>query len=165
MQEIRSSNPPVVTGICDRNKSRARHYCSLKLGSKLNYLNKIYYFFIDVAHHISCWSTCKIEIHLCTRTRLMTFSGCHSEKLSDFKVCIFQLILITKMQFFFGSMWLINCSWFFFSCKSFLLGTNKISCIHGSFLLSPTLPEAWNFHPRPEECVRYVFFFSFLLIS
>ena len=26
MQEIRSSNPPVVTGICDSNKSRARHH-------------------------------------------------------------------------------------------------------------------------------------------
>ena len=26
MQEIRSSNPPVVTGICDPSKSRARHY-------------------------------------------------------------------------------------------------------------------------------------------
>ena len=29
MQEIRSSNPPVITGICDPNKSRARHHCSL----------------------------------------------------------------------------------------------------------------------------------------
>ena len=38
MQEIRSSSPPVVTGICDPNKSRARHHRSLKLGSKL-YLN------------------------------------------------------------------------------------------------------------------------------
>ena len=26
MQEIHSSNPPVVTGICDPNKSQARHY-------------------------------------------------------------------------------------------------------------------------------------------
>ena len=26
MQEIRSSNPPVVTRICDPNKSRARHH-------------------------------------------------------------------------------------------------------------------------------------------
>ena len=26
LQEIRSSNPPVVTGICDPNKSRARHH-------------------------------------------------------------------------------------------------------------------------------------------
>ena len=37
MQEIRSSNPPVVTGICDPNKSRARHHRSLKLGSKLKH--------------------------------------------------------------------------------------------------------------------------------
>ena len=29
----------VVTGICDSKKSRARHYRSLKLGSKLKYLN------------------------------------------------------------------------------------------------------------------------------
>ena len=41
MQEIRSSNPPVVTGIYDPNKSWARHHRSLKLGSKLKYLNKI----------------------------------------------------------------------------------------------------------------------------
>ena len=39
MQGIRSSNPPVVTGICDLNKSRACHHRSLKFGSKLKYLN------------------------------------------------------------------------------------------------------------------------------
>ena len=38
MREICSSNPPVVTGICDSNKFRARHHRSLKLGSKLKYL-------------------------------------------------------------------------------------------------------------------------------
>ena len=32
MQEIRSSNSPVVTGICDANKSRARHYHSFHPG-------------------------------------------------------------------------------------------------------------------------------------
>ena len=31
MQEIRSSNPPVVTGICDPNKFRARHHLSFKV--------------------------------------------------------------------------------------------------------------------------------------
>ena len=31
----------MVTGICDPNKSRARHHRSLKLGSKLKYLNII----------------------------------------------------------------------------------------------------------------------------
>ena len=44
MQEIRSSNSPVVAGICDPNKSRARHHHSLKLGSKLKYLNYCYVF-------------------------------------------------------------------------------------------------------------------------
>ena len=39
LQEIRSSNPPAVTGICDPKKSRARHHHSLKLGSKLKHLN------------------------------------------------------------------------------------------------------------------------------
>ena len=38
MKEMGSSNPPVVTGICGPNKSRARHHRSLKLGSKLKYL-------------------------------------------------------------------------------------------------------------------------------
>ena len=51
-------------------------------------------------------------------------------------------------------------SYFFFSRKSFPLGVNKISCIHGSFLLSVTLPEVWNFHARPEECVSFMFSFS-----
>ena len=37
MQEICSSKP-VVTGICDPNKSWAWHHCSLKLGLKLKYL-------------------------------------------------------------------------------------------------------------------------------
>ena len=40
MHEIRSSNPPVVTGICDPNKSQARHHRSFKIGLKLKYLNK-----------------------------------------------------------------------------------------------------------------------------
>lgn len=74
---------------------------------------------------------------------------------------IFQLILLTKLQFFFGFIWLLHCSWFFFSCKPFLLGINKISCIHGSFLLLLTLPELWNFHAWLEECVRSLSSFSF----
>ena len=94
------------------------------------------------------------------RPRLVTSPGCHSEKLNSFHVCIFQLILLMKMQFFFGSTWLLHCSWFFFSCKSFLRGVNKISYIRGSFLLSPTIPEVWNFHARPETCVCYMFSFS-----
>ena len=48
---------------------------------------------------LSYWSTCSIEIHLCKGLRLMTFPGCHSEKLSGFRVCIFQLILLMKIQF------------------------------------------------------------------
>ena len=39
MHKICSSNPPVVTGICDPNKSQAQHHRSLKLGLKLKYLN------------------------------------------------------------------------------------------------------------------------------
>ena len=39
MQEVHSSNPPVVTEICDPSKSRVRHHRSLKLDSKLKYLN------------------------------------------------------------------------------------------------------------------------------
>ena len=45
MQDIRSSDPPVVTGICDLNKSRARHHHNLKLGSKLRYLNSLVFAF------------------------------------------------------------------------------------------------------------------------
>ena len=45
MQDIRSSDPPVVTGICDLNKSRARHHHNLKLGLKLRYLNSLVFAF------------------------------------------------------------------------------------------------------------------------
>ena len=45
MREICSSNCPVVTGICDPNKSWVRRYCSLKCGSKLKYLNNYKNFF------------------------------------------------------------------------------------------------------------------------
>ena len=51
MQEIRSSNPPVITGIRDPNKSRARHHRSLKLGSELKYLNKYYWTTQEVSSH------------------------------------------------------------------------------------------------------------------
>ena len=44
MQEICSSKPPVITGICDPNKSQARHHRSLKIGSKLTYIT-IYFIF------------------------------------------------------------------------------------------------------------------------
>ena len=36
MQEMCSSNPPVVTEICDPNKPRARRYPSLKLGVEIS---------------------------------------------------------------------------------------------------------------------------------
>ena len=99
---------------------------------------------IDVGHHmLSGWST-----------------GCYYETLSSFHVWIFQLILLLEMKSFFGFMWLLHCSWFLFSCKSFLLGLNEISCIQGSFVLLSTLPEVWNFHARPEECIRYMFSLS-----
>ena len=35
MQEIRSSNPPAVTGICDPNKSRAQHHRNNSLSFKI----------------------------------------------------------------------------------------------------------------------------------
>ena len=37
---ITSTNPPVATGVCNPNKSWARHHRSLKLGSKLKYHNR-----------------------------------------------------------------------------------------------------------------------------
>ena len=42
MQEMCSSNPPVVTEICDPNKPRARCYPSLKLGVETPQ-NLVYY--------------------------------------------------------------------------------------------------------------------------
>ena len=47
-QEIRSSNPPVVTGICDPNKARARHHYNLKLGLKLKYLKILIFSFKNI---------------------------------------------------------------------------------------------------------------------
>ena len=47
MQEIHSSNPPVLTEIFDPNKYGARYQHSLKLESKLKYLKKIQTFYTD----------------------------------------------------------------------------------------------------------------------
>ena len=60
MLEIRSSNPPVVTGICDPNKSRARHHCSFKLGSKLKCLNIILILFL-VLHYSCSLNGCSLD--------------------------------------------------------------------------------------------------------
>ena len=38
MQEIRSSDPPVVTGICNSNKSRAPHHRSLNKDNNRSFL-------------------------------------------------------------------------------------------------------------------------------
>ena len=63
MQEIRSSNPPVVAGICDPNKSRTRYHHSLKLGSKLKY-------FIRPSPYRTFNCHDPIEIKLIARLRL-----------------------------------------------------------------------------------------------
>ena len=62
MQEIRSSNPPVVARIWDSNKCRARHRHSLKLGSKLTYFNKHWFlmsiWWILMNHFFQTWNVC-----------------------------------------------------------------------------------------------------------
>ena len=69
MQEIRSSNPPVVAGICDPNKSRARYHHSLKLGSKLKYIKSILQFIRPSPYRtFNCHNP--IEIKLIARLRL-----------------------------------------------------------------------------------------------
>ena len=55
MQDIRSSGPPVVTGLYDLNKSRARHHRSLKLGSKWRYLRSLVYAFKGYIFTIFIW--------------------------------------------------------------------------------------------------------------
>ena len=54
MQEICSSNSPVVTGTCNPNKFRARHYNSLKIGSKLKYYSFTFNlrFLYEVKHKV-----------------------------------------------------------------------------------------------------------------
>ena len=59
LQEIRILNPRAVTGICDPNKSRARHHHSLRRGSKLKCLNTCWDCFrgkqnYRIFFHISC---------------------------------------------------------------------------------------------------------------
>ena len=57
MQEIGISNPPLVIGICDPNKSLARHRHSLKLCSKLKYLNKVQK---NIYHQFCNYSFCQM---------------------------------------------------------------------------------------------------------
>ena len=46
MQEFRNSNPPVVMGICDPNKSRTRHHCKLIVVLSM-YTNKCVWVFLS----------------------------------------------------------------------------------------------------------------------
>ena len=85
MQEIRSSNPPVVTGIFDPYKSPARHHRSFKLGWKLKYLNIIgcymketlvvngcmWHYFLQVVspNNTYCWT---VKMRLWTRVTSTT---------------------------------------------------------------------------------------------
>ena len=41
IQEIRSSNPPVVTGICDPNKSRARHIAVTNISFSVHTIRRV----------------------------------------------------------------------------------------------------------------------------
>ena len=71
MQEIRSSNPPVVTGTCDPSKSRAQHHHSLKLGLKLKYLNMIFCSFSFILFLVPIVSFCSYLILVCKRMHLI----------------------------------------------------------------------------------------------
>ena len=48
MQEVRSSNPPVVTGFCDPNKSRTRHHRNVKTNS----VNPLHLIFSKVNEYV-----------------------------------------------------------------------------------------------------------------
>ena len=52
MQVIRSSNPPVVTGICDPNKSRARHHRNTLQLSVNDYIYNIKYHISTKMYHV-----------------------------------------------------------------------------------------------------------------
>ena len=66
MQEIRSSDPLAVTGICEPNKSRARHHHSLKLGSRMKY--------VKISHTFKTELPTKIvtNIYICTNILVYT---------------------------------------------------------------------------------------------
>ena len=106
MQEIRSSNLLLVTGICDPNKSRAQHYRNFKLGSNLRYLkikcsflyNVIFYIIIKYRNFSlqerNVWKigipfsrlTCQVETlaHLLAHCTFIDTLSCKIEKLACF---------------------------------------------------------------------------------
>ena len=65
MQEIRSSNSPVVTGNCGPNKSRAQRQCSLKLVPNLNYFN------VELTFNYNGHFYCVKDLHLYTANLLI----------------------------------------------------------------------------------------------
>ena len=75
MQEIRSPNSPVVTGICGPNKSRAQRHRSLKLGSK--YLK--YFDAFSGKIMVSFWEYCRERISYFYSLAKKIISNCFSE--------------------------------------------------------------------------------------
>ena len=114
---------------------------------------------------LSCWSTCSIGIHLCTRHRLMTSPGCRSTRLPRMHISIdflnenaifLQIYVIVKLQLVFLFLEFISAR------------RVKISCINCSFLRLSTLPEVWNFYARHGECVicfLFLFFVDFIRLG
>ena len=111
MQEIHSSNPPVVTGICDPNKSQARHhrrdlYSHFTIIenslSKGNILIVCFYHFTYVfwvkLHSLISWNR-RVIWWFSERNRIRThnhFVNEHSTISSCWPVCLCDRVLIYK---------------------------------------------------------------------
>ena len=118
MQEIRSWNPPVVTEMCDPNKSGARHHRSFKLGSKLKYLKALLTLLVVLFVIVICRSFCRIcviFVHVCR----ITFIGwsciisiiCFFRFNTDTDVVLpFTFIVRIIAQSTRRGLWLIKCS-------------------------------------------------------
>ena len=133
MQEILSSNPPVVTGICDPNKSRARHHRSLKLGSKLKYLNKMILPFSSKTR--TCLESKSKYFRQLVTTPFVTFPSHRFLQIYSVSAKKYSLLLSDKLSRFFrfGHIWinftgisLVNCS--HFPCQVKYVHFPSISC-------------------------------------
>ena len=118
MQDVHSSNLLVVTGISDSSKSRARHHRSLKLGSRLKYLNQklIFVFIRNINDIITGMFSCK---NTCSQ---MTFfkHPCEAFVIRFYKKFHWFIFLMRKIKFL--------LFWRIFSLKNFVKLIIKIMC-------------------------------------
>ena len=118
IQEIRSWNPPVVTGICDLNESQARHHCRRNLScDRKRGLLTYFLYFLALLTNIPF--TLFLKFFIAINTIINHFKNVFSKLLTKF--LIFSLLTVIWVGWHERSYTYVVSENIFFSRKIFLI--------------------------------------------